>query len=300
VINGGLRADELHVILGDGTTRDNTGVSPRLGTSFQASKDVVLHAFSGINWQPPVPTDATAAARALGITPTAYDLKPETDLYAEAGAGWRIWKALKAGLTGWGRYAWNQLDDTAVGSTSLLSNYNFSRGRAVGIEANLDFRLSSWLTAFANGSFEIAEGRGISSAKYLFTPAQIANDAWQTLDHAQTWTANAGATIHDKRFTLSALTAYGSGLRTGGDNTSHVPGHLREDLTMQYTFTPNGFPVRVGADVVNLFDDHYAYRIANGFVGSSYAAPRTVYVSLSIPLSKEGHTESVAVPPPSE
>ena len=30
-------------------------------------------------WQPPVPTDATAAARALGITPTAYDLKPGSD-----------------------------------------------------------------------------------------------------------------------------------------------------------------------------------------------------------------------------
>jgi len=58
---------------------------------------------------------------------------------------------------------------------------------------------------------------------------------------------------------------------------------------MAYTFTPHAYPIRVGIDVINVFDAHYAFRIANGFVGSSYAPPRTVYLSLSIPLAAEPH-----------
>jgi outer membrane receptor for ferric coprogen and ferric-rhodotorulic acid len=41
--------------------------------------------------------------------------------------------------------------------------------------------------------------------------------------------------------------------------------------------------------VINLADAHYAYRIGNGFAGSSYGAPRSVYFSLSIPLASEPH-----------
>jgi len=153
----------------------------------------------------------------------------------------------------------------------------------------VDVRVGPWLSGFANGSYGVAEGRGISSAKYLFSAAALANDSWQTLDHAQTFTANAGATVRDGRFSITGLAAYGSGLRTGADNAEHVPGHVRVDLAMQYTFVPNDYPVRVGVDVGNVLDEHYAYRIANGFVGSSYGAPRTVFLSLSVPLAAEPH-----------
>ena len=68
-----------------------------------------------------------------------------------------------------------------------------------------------------------------------------------------------------------------------------MPGHLVADLSQQYTFVTGGYPVRVGIDILNLFDAHYAFRIANGFVGSSYAAPRTVFVTLSLPLAAEPH-----------
>ena len=291
ILNGGLRGDQFHVGLGGGKSDDKWGVSPRLGGSYTFTKNFVGHAFAGVNWQPPAPLDAAAAARALGVVPAgqtvAYDLKPETDLYSELGVNWRIVSQLRSALTAWGRYAYNQLDDTAIGSTSLLSNYNFERGRAAGLELSAEFRLSSWLSAFANGSYGFAQGQGISSAKYLFTADELANTSWQTLDHAQTWTANGGVTVRDKRFTATALTAYGSGLRTGADNTSHVPGHIRTDVSMNYTFTPSGYPMRVGMEIVNLFDEHYAYRIANGFVGSSYGPPISAYLTLSIPLSKE-------------
>ncbi len=290
-VDFGLRLDEFHVALGDGSHDDSVGVSPRLGASYAFDKDLVAHAFTGVNWQPPAPLDAADAARALGVIPAdqpiAYDLKPETDLYGELGLTARVISEIKAGLTAWGRYAYNQLDDTAIGSTSLLSNYNFERGRAAGLEASVDVRVGPWLSAFANGSLGVAQGRGISSAKYLFSAADLANQGWQQLDHAQTYTANAGATLRDGRFALTGLAQYGSGLRTGASNADHVPGHVHVDMTMGYTFTPNEYPVHVAVDVVNVLDAHYAYRIGNGFVGSSYGAPRTVFLSLSVPLAPD-------------
>jgi hypothetical protein len=289
----GVRFDELHVMLDGGETRDSFGASPRLGGSYTPTKNIVAHAFAGVLWQPPAPLDAANAARALGVvppgTPVAYDLEPETDVFAETGVAARVAQPVRLGVTGWGRYAWNQLDDVAIGSTSLLANYNFERGRAGGVEATADISVGPWLTAFANGSLGFAQGRGISSAKFLFTPDELANQGWQTLDHAQTWTANAGATVRDNRFTLTGVMQYGSGLRTGPDNDAHVPGHVRADVSMQYTFAPRAYPIRVGVDVINIGDAHYAYRIANGFVGSSYGPPRSVYVTLSLPLAAEPH-----------
>ncbi len=293
-IDFGVRGDELHVAAADGN-HDNFGVSPRVGASYEFAKGTVGHVFTGVLWQPPAPLDAANAARALGVVPAgqpvAYDLLPETDLFSEIGIASKLARQLGAGLTGWGRYAWNQLDDTAIGSTSLVSNYNFRRGRAAGLEATLDLRVGPWLSAFANGSLGFAQGEGIATAKFLFTPDQLAATGWQTLDHAQTWTANAGMTLRDQRFTATGLLGYGSGLRTGPDNNAHVPGHLTVDVSTQYTFEPHRYPVRLGVDVANLFDDHYAFRIANGFVGSSFGAPRTVYLTLSIPLAQEPHHE---------
>jgi outer membrane cobalamin receptor len=289
----GARLDELHVMPELGKTDDSFGGSPRLGASYSLTKDTVVHAFSGILWQPPAPLDASSAARALGVVapdqPVAYDLKPETDVYAETGVASRLVRELRGGLNLWGRYAWNQLDDTAIGSTSLLSNYNFQRGRAGGVEASLEMRVGPWLSAFANGTLGFAQGQGISSAKFLFTPDELADTSWQTLDHAQTWTANGGATVRDGRFTATTLAQYGSGLRTGPSNDEHVPGHVRVDISTQYVFETSGYPMRLAVDVINLFDAHYAYRIANGFVGSSFGAPRSVFVTLSLPLAPEPH-----------
>ena len=292
-LDAGLRFDEMHVMLQGGQTNDSIGASPRLGGSYKLAKDVVAHAFTGVLWQPPSPLDAANAARALGIVPAnetiAYDLEPETDVFGELGISARVAGPLRAGLTGWGRYAWNQLDDTAIGSTSLLANYNFERGRAAGLEASADLRVGPWLSAFANGSFGFAQGQGIASAKYLFTAEELANTSWQTLDHAQTWTANGGATVRQDNFTLTTSLQYGSGLRTGPTNNAHVPGHVVVDETMQYIFEAHGYHVRVAVDVLNVFDAHYAYRIGNGFVGSSYGAPREVFLSLSLPLAPEPH-----------
>ncbi|HEX4458249.1 MAG TPA: TonB-dependent receptor, partial [Polyangia bacterium] len=288
-LQAGARVDEQHVGLSGGGSNDQAGVSPRLGASFAFRPNLVGHAFFGVLWQPPAPLDAANAARVLGVLPAGapvpYDIKAETDVYGELGLDWRVIKALRAGAVGWSRYAWNQLDDTAIGSTNLIANYNFERGRAVGVEGKMDVSFNYLISAFGNVSWEIAEGQGIASAKYLFTPDALANGAWQTLDHAQTLTANLGVTLHEHNLSFTTLGAYGSGLRTGPNNNETVPQHFRLDATLQYAFEMIPLHPRVAIDVINLLDAHYAYRIANGFVGSSYGAPRSIFVRLSVPLT---------------
>jgi outer membrane cobalamin receptor len=287
-ITGGLRADYQSASPGAGAVRtSDVGVSPRLGAAWAFTPDLVAHAFFGLLWIPPSVTDAAAGAR---LTPGAvqpgqpipYDLRPEKDRYAEVGLKARVIRALTLGITLWGRLSTDQLDETEIGNTGITTPYNFSEGRAGGVEATVDWVITQRLTAFGNVSFGTAQGKGIATAQYLFDPADLKNQDWQTLDHSQTWTANAGASYRDGPTLVTVQTAYGSGLRTGANNDSHVPGWVRVDLTLAHDFLTLPLRPTLAVDVVNLFDAQYAYRLYNGFNGSHWAPGRSVYVRGSI------------------
>ncbi len=288
----GLRFDLQHVMLIDGSSSSQWGVSPRLGASLAFLKDLIGRVFVGVLFQPPPPLDLGNAARVLGVIApdqqVPYDIKAETALYGELGLTARLWKKLRLGVTSWGKYSWNQFDNIALGATNLIGSYNFENGRSVGVELSADLVFRDYLTAFCNATWLIAQGRGISSAKFLFDAEQLAESSWQTLDHAQTWTANAGVTVQHSGAALTVMAAYGSGLRTGPSNDQTVPQYLRFDATLQYSFEQLPLRPKVAVDIVNLLDAHYAYRIGNAFVGSSYAAPRSVFARLAIPLDLGG------------
>ena len=169
----------------------------------------------------------------------------------------------------------------AVGSTNLVSAYNFRDGRAGGIEAGAILVLGRRFQAFANGTLQKSMGRGIESATYLFSPDDLANQGWQFLDHDQRWTANAGATFKESGSRVSALLEYGSGLRTGPNNDQHVPGHVRVDLSAGHEFLTLPMRPAFAVDLVNMFDTHYAYRINNGFNGSHWAPGRSIFARVS-------------------
>jgi len=287
IVNAGLRFDFQQVNFA-GTTGQSaqTGWGPRLGAAYAFTSDTVAHAFTGLMWMPPPVLDTPAAARILGVVPPGqpivYDLKPELDRYAEVGVESRIVPALTLKLTAWGKLSTDQLDDVEVGSTNLVSPYNFERGKAGGLEAGADAVVSRWLTAFGNVELERAMGQGVASAKYLFSADDLANSSWQTLDHVQTWTVNAGATARERGALLSTKMEYGSGLRTGPTNNNHVPGHITVDLTGGYQFLKTPGKPTLALDIVNLFDARYAYRIANGFNGSHWGPQRSFYARAAV------------------
>jgi outer membrane cobalamin receptor len=245
----------------------------------------------GYLWQPPSTIDAPVAARILipslaGQT-LATDVKAEKDWTAELGVSERLARVLTLGLTGWGRMAIDQLDRVNVGTTNLVASYNFERGRAAGVEASCMARVGNVLVAFANVGLQRAEGQSISSARYLFSPEEIADKKWVMLDHVQTWTANVGFDLHDQDLNnhFSGLVNYGSGMRTGADSDKTVPAHVTLDLTLRHRLDVPLQP-EVAFDVFNVFNEVYAYRIATGYVGSAYGPLRRTNIRLIIPFGQ--------------
>jgi len=287
VVDAGLRYDFQYISFEGATGHTTqTGIGPRVGLAYSFTPNTVGHVFAGLLWMPPPVLDTPAAARILGVVPAdqpvPYDLKPEQDRYAELGLESRVapWMTLKG--TVWGKLSKDQLDDVEVGSTNLISPYNFEDGRALGVELGAVTVLSNWLKAFGSVAWEKAQGRNIATATYLFSPDDLANHGWQILDHSQMWTANAGATVRYAGTTLSGLMNYGSGLRTGPNNNEHVPGHWRFDTTLAHQFLAVPLRPTLAFDVINLFDAHYAYRISNGFNGSHWAPERSFYLRAAV------------------
>jgi hypothetical protein len=290
----GVRFDVEDAIYSGSDEPSLTLASPsgRLGTSYAITDDLVVHAFAGYLWQPPVVIDGPVAAQIInpllaGQT-LPVDLKPETDWTGEVGIADRLFRRVSFGVNAWGRIVEDQLDRQTVGTTNLYVSYNFQRGRAAGVEAWTVDSIARYLDGFANAGWQMGQGQGIESEKYLFTPAQIADNSWVTLDHVQSWTVNTGLDVHDASGAthLSGLFNYGSGMRTGWDNTSKVPSHSTLDLTLRHRFavSPHLRP-EVAVDVFNVFDDVYASRLGNGYVGSAYGALRHVDVRLTVPFS---------------
>jgi outer membrane cobalamin receptor len=288
----GARLDMQHAIYA-GTPEPSlflAGPSGRLGASYAITDDLVVHAFAGYLWQPPIVLDGPAAARIIEpqlagqVLPV--DLKAETDYTGELGIADQLFKKVNVGLTGWGRITENQIDRQIVGNTNLYVTYNFQRGRAAGVEAWTTGAFHRFLDGFANVGLQMGQGQGTESEKFLFTAAQLADNSWVTLDHVQTWTINLGLDLHDENRTthLSGHFNFGSGMRTGLDNTDHVPAYSTLDITLRHRFAIPLHP-EVAIDVYNVFDEVYATRLGNGFIGSAYGALRHVDLRLTVPFS---------------
>jgi hypothetical protein len=268
------------------------GPSARIGASYAPTRALSLHAYVGYLWQPPNTIDGVAAARvlvpSLAGQALPVDLKAEKDWTAELGITAVIARWLSLGLTGWGRLVSDQLDRQLVGNTNLMVSYNFARGRAAGVELSVASSIGAYVDAFGNVGWQLGQGQGVESERFLFTPAELADKSWQILDHVQTWTSNVGVDAHDKlgHTHLSALFRYGSGLRTGATNEHTLPQHATVDLTLRHRFVSTSVQPEVAVDILNLFNDVYAYRLATGNDGSAWAVPRSVLVRVSLPWEK--------------
>ena len=192
---------------------------------------------------------------------------------------------LRVAITPWVRFSRHTIDDSEVGDTALTADYNYDHGRSVGLEVSGVWALWRRLHGFANATFMLSQGSGIASARYLFTPEQLAFTGYQATDNAQRVSANVGLDLVDQAGTthLSGLVTFGSGLRTGPTNNATLPASSIVDVTLRHRFD---IPLRpeLAIDVRNLFDVVYAYRISTGsLAGSAYGSLREVDLRLMIP-----------------
>jgi outer membrane cobalamin receptor len=282
-LNAGLRFDATQFTFADQSPSDSS-LQPRIGLSYLATETTKLHAFYGKLFQPaPVENlrDTFVNTGAGQLKP--YDIKAEKDDYYEVGLAQQLGNDHLLTLNGYYKDATNMLDDAQLLKTSIAQPYNFERGFAKGIEASWKGQLGDAFSGFANYTYEIAKGRGVSGGIFAFPAGTVSTGDFQFLDHVQLQTANGGIGYHHGPVSASIEGLWGSGLRTGPNNSGHLPPHFSTDLTAGYEFHGGDWwsHWKLSADLLNAFDNAYPITVANGFNGSHYAAGRQYFMRLT-------------------
>jgi len=287
VFDGGLRFDATQFVFPDTTSTDSNW-GPRVGLSYLPTETTKFHVYYGKLFMPAPAEDLRDTFQTLvggGQTLAPYDIKAEKDDYFEAGVAQQVGTQLFT-LNSYYKSATNMLDETQLLNTAISQPYNFATGYAYGVEFSARGTLDKDWSDFANYSYEIAEGQGISGGLFAFTQAQAAaqiNSGYQFLDHCQINTANVGLTYNPGDLWITVEGLYGGGLSTGPTNNERLPDHLTMDTTIGYAFKKDtGLEgMKASLDVLNVFDDPYVIFIDNGYNGNHYENGREFIFHLS-------------------
>jgi TonB dependent receptor len=240
---------------------------------------------------------------------------PERSHYFDAGADQKIplgcYTALKRdcataefGVDVYYKQATDLIDNGNFGQALVLDAFNYAKGINEGVEFTAKFN-SSYLDAYFNYAIGKEKAMGPVSNQYLFdnntpladlgglTEYQYAATHWIVTDHNQDQTASAGIiyrfcgrgavpgeNIWDwcgTKFTADMI--YGSGFRQGDDNIDHLPAYAQFNAGISHEFAmPDGKPLTLRFDVVNLLDTIYEIRSGTGIgVFAPQFGPRRGY-----------------------
>ena len=257
--NPGLRFDHANGPGGGGRW------SPRFNLVWADDKGLALHGGYARYFVPTPESEVAVAPKDLagttGAPPTSISSPPraETDNYFDLGAQQKL-EHLTLGIDAYWRVSRNLVDEAVLGQTSLTQPFTYANGRARGVELSATYsqgHVSGWLNLAAART----QGRNINSTQALFSSAELtyASTHYVRTGQDQAVTASAGGSYKLGALVLSAQATYGSGLpRTviyGAPDAGRMPAHTQVDLSAGYTFRePNGLPLQVRADLVNLFD----------------------------------------------
>ncbi len=273
VLNSGIRFDATQYVFPDTTTTDSNW-GPRLGLSILPSESTKFHVFYGKLFMPAPPEDLrdTFVNLGAGNQLAPYDIKAEKDDYFEAGVAQQAGDQLFT-LNTYYKSAVNMLDETQLLNTAIAQPYNFATGYAYGVEFSMRGTVAKDWSDFANYSYEIAKGQGISGGLFAFPAGtNFEPGDYQFLDHCQIHTANGGLTYNPGDIWITAEGLFGGGLSTGPDNSLRLPSHFTSDLTLGYAFKKDSglSGLKASLDVLNVLNNPYVIFIDNGYNGNHY------------------------------
>ena len=282
VLNAGLRYTATQFNTENMVTQQDGLLQPRVGIEYMVTATTKLHVFYGKLFQPAPFENLREAFAANGGNAQPYDLKAEKDDYYEGGVSQQIGASQVATLNYYYKDAINMLDDTQLANTSIAQPYNFTHGYATGLEFSITGEFAAHWSEFFNYSYEDARGQGINGGYFAFGSPDP-NAPYQFLDHCQLNTANAGVTYKNEKLWATVQGLYGSGLRTGPNNTLSLPSHTTFDATVGYILNGDSWVSKwkVSGDVTNILDNPYPITVNNGYNGSHYAAGREFFVRLT-------------------
>ncbi len=275
-------------------------VSPRVNLVWQALDDTVVHAgYSRYLSPPPFElvgsesvdkfANTTAAAPVgRGDTPQA-----EQANYYDVGVQQKLTNRITIGLDSYYKQSHNLIDEGQFGAPIILSPFNYAQGRQYGAELTGSYSDDA-LSAYLNLAYQSAKGKGIDSAQFNFSRADLDYIAahYIHLDHEQQFTASGGISYLwlDTRFSADFL--LGSGLRsdealpdgTSIPNGARLPYYTQVNVGVSRVFHLGEVgTLTARLDALNVFDKRYEIRDGTGVgVGAPQFGPRRgIFVGLS-------------------
>ena len=306
-MNAGLRFDQMWQYV------DANQLSPRVSFTYKPFADTTFHAGYARYFTPPVLVEAAPANIALfdgttGAPPSGgtSPVLPERSHYFDAGADRKIafgcttttakdCTTLDLGIDAYYKIAKDLLDNGTFGQALVLSAFNYAKGINEGIELSAKLNSGNF-QAYGNLSVGQEKATGIVSSQYLFdnatpladlgglTEFQYIQSHWVYTDHSQFVTGSAGLSYlwNGTRFSTDMI--YGSGLRTGDANIGSEAPYAQFNAGLSREFAmPDGKPVMVRFDVVNLFDTIYQLRSGSGIgvFAPQYGPRRGYFIGIS-------------------
>ena len=266
-INFGGRLDFVNAFVNENQ------LSPRLNIVYEPWTGTAFHVGYARYFTPPPleNVDQSTIAKFAGTTNESAITKDspvtaERAHYFDAGVTQKITKEFNIGLDGYYKSSHSTLDEGQFGQALILSSFNYNRGEIYGGELTASYDKGGF-SAYINAGCEWARGTDVSSAQFLFDPAELAyiRNNWVFLDHDQRFTGSAGASYMwgDWKAAIDAL--YGNGLRKGFANTQKLPPYETFNLSLQRRIKiSEKTSVVVRFDVVNLLDKIYELRDGSG------------------------------------
>ena len=285
-VNYGARYDVMNAYV------NASQLSPRLGMVYKASKDTTLHAGYARYFTPPATELIAPASLALYSNTTAQqpsagnsNVLPESSNYFDAGLTHQVTHELKLGLDGYYRFVTDLQDEGQFGQAPIFSPFNYQKGQVYGLEFTGSYNKDNF-SSYLNLALSRALGMNVISGQYNFSPAELAYiaDNWVHLDHDQTYTGSTGFSYlwHGTSYSMDAI--FGTGLRNGFANTTHLPFYSQVNLGMTRKFDAGPLGEVEGRfSVINLFDKIYEIRDGSGIgvFAPQYGPRRGFYVGMT-------------------
>lgn len=294
ILNYGLRFDQMYQFV------NANQVSPRASATWTPFDGTVFHAGYARQFTPPQQVLAAPVNPGLTVGTTnqaevlaASPVQPErADVY-DIGVTQRILPGLDVGVDGYYKLAHNLLDDGQFGQAYVLTEFNYARAYNRGVEIKATYTDGNF-SAYGNVAFGQQKGRLIDTGQYLFGADELAYIATHYIytDHAQNTTASGGFSylvrgvsplLDGTRFSMDGI--FGSGLRSGFANTSHVPAYYQINLgvTRDVQLIEGWKPAQLRLDVVNLTDKIYQIRDGTGLgvFAAQYGQRRGVFAGIA-------------------
>jgi hypothetical protein len=173
---------------------------------------------------------------------------------------------IELGIDAYYKTAKDLLDDGQFGAALVTSGFNYEKAYNEGVELSAKYRNGD-LRAYGNVAWGIQKGTHIVSNQFLFGQDELDFIASHYIftDHTQTWTGSAGISYLWWGTQFSADMIFGSGLRNGDFNSTHLPFYSQVNAGVSHEFVGyTKLPFTLRLDVVNLFDTVYQLRDGSG------------------------------------